>query len=998
MGFAPGAVADARTATPPAYPMYHPVNSPPPPTAATHDGMSRGVATPSNTAAAATRGGILSAPNSVTARPLENLPQRHHRMVTAQQQPHYAAYDSHQMPAAAPGAVDAAATTEAGTGRGGANPMSRGARRGHAVRGGNGTPSEVEPKSIEPTPPPSTTTDPPATARAPAAASHRRPSSQPGQLGFDAANAARAVQLSHAPTASTGSAGIKGFQPQQLHRSALRAILHCNTREPTIPLPPVSWKPDYILYTSGGAPASGTGGGGANGGLSATVCEWIGAPACEWSAYGELGMNLWMFIYCVSPVVTTSTYVAAAATRECGTAAAKDKKASDARESKRKQHTTASPVTKTDSVREAVTPATLTDAAAAGSSSGKGLPPPRAAPTSSACTTSSSSSVTSSSALPAADSNDGMMALGRVGGGASSSSAAAADGIPQHSASSASSASISNSPNNGAAGAVIPTTTIMMASHGGQFFYFIRDLWQAFDMPYGVQIPLKGSVFHPARRQGPPQALPVDHASLVFYTPVLSGFHIIASSPSSSSRSDGVAAKRQHFRWFETEKPEDRLPLYDQIKQLTSQTQFAPLNDLRNIDVDPRSWFAILWQPILCKQHTPQNSCGSFLVFYLLNPPTASRRRDDHHDEENPGERHEHADQPRINPPAPPAAKSFNDFGIAFRAVDGIALAASDSTNAPEATTLIVHSGPAVPSSAQSTTTTSSDHHHQPPDPSAAADDVASMLRCDAKYIEEVAAAYGCRPGDIAAILGGDRPPSNSMFHSIAGHHGENIDEAASVPFAAASEPPHSRGHNGVDECWPSDAADTTTGRSFFGPLMFAVHDDVAKPPPPSTGDGQPSSGSRKTSESSTTGGDATAPRSSSAPVVVSHGSLRIPVCGIVPLRTRTDVWFAPCNQPASNPTTHVGPLFLIAAAMELMAIEEEVGTRLRGVAEGEARKGGASGATATRESPAKGVKSIVAPLFVPTVLQDFGFVMRQDRGLRAFWDTYISDVAPGCA
>ena len=50
--------------------------------------------------------------------------------------------------------------------------------------------------------------------------------------------------------------------------------------------------------------------------------------------------------------------------------------------------------------------------------------------------------------------------------------------------------------------------------------------------------------------------------------------------------------------------------------------------------------------------------------------------------------------------------------------------------------------------------------------------------------------------------------------------------------------------------------------------------------------------------------------------------SVRLPIFGVIPSRARCDVWYAQAGEPTMQ-CTHMAPLFLIAAAVQLMNHEE---------------------------------------------------------------------------
>jgi hypothetical protein len=155
----------------------------------------------------------------------------------------------------------------------------------------------------------------------------------------------------------------------------------------------------------------------------------------------------------------------------------------------------------------------------------------------------------------------------------------------------------------------------------------MRMLWETLDHPFGTAVHL----MHPVTLC--PHKSP---ERTVYYTPYLSGIAVRANtsspywsgkskgaSPSSSSTATaeetGSDAAQPAFAWFERDRPDNRVPLTDQIRQLAK--VFPALTDAESTSFDHQSWFAVLWQPIHGHTHTPQRSCGSFLAFYLLRAP-----------------------------------------------------------------------------------------------------------------------------------------------------------------------------------------------------------------------------------------------------------------------------------------------------------------------------------------------------------------------------------------
>lgn len=158
--------------------------------------------------------------------------------------------------------------------------------------------------------------------------------------------------------------------------------------------------------------------------------------------------------------------------------------------------------------------------------------------------------------------------------------------------------------------------------------YVLKELWKRFDFPFGCEIPVKGVALNPMK--------PMDNA--LFYVPLLSALHFtvaanslydgkiklpthsdMGSTPSTPTVEE-LAAANGDIVWLATEKPENRPPLYDQMEML-GRDMYPALLEACNTDFTPSSWFAVLWQPIHCHNHSPQRSAGSFILYYMLNPP-----------------------------------------------------------------------------------------------------------------------------------------------------------------------------------------------------------------------------------------------------------------------------------------------------------------------------------------------------------------------------------------
>lgn len=134
--------------------------------------------------------------------------------------------------------------------------------------------------------------------------------------------------------------------------------------------------------------------------------------------------------------------------------------------------------------------------------------------------------------------------------------------------------------------------------------FSLMSAWKLFDVPYGVKITFREKVcLSPYKGMD----------SSVYYTPLLSGFDF-KTMPKPNLESKSIC-------WFAMDKPDTRMPLFQQIQLLCRNPEFAMLLHADNTEFAVSSWFAVLWQPIHVKNHTLQHTCGSFLCFYFVNPP-----------------------------------------------------------------------------------------------------------------------------------------------------------------------------------------------------------------------------------------------------------------------------------------------------------------------------------------------------------------------------------------
>lgn len=191
---------------------------------------------------------------------------------------------------------------------------------------------------------------------------------------------------------------------------------------------------------------------------------------------------------------------------------------------------------------------------------------------------------------------------------------------------------------------ISPSVTTTASHYGdgsdGESYYMVREMMLAFHAPFGVPISL-GEVGITLSESHPPERE-------LYYTPQLSGFKFEMRSPEpppihmtlgkrkpgtsavgtpttfdpSSAGTNHNVSEPQILEWYEDAKPEARAPLCNQFKELMERPEFEQLQTLKNTECTVTSWFCVLWVPIHVKTHTPQASAGSFLVFYLINPPS----------------------------------------------------------------------------------------------------------------------------------------------------------------------------------------------------------------------------------------------------------------------------------------------------------------------------------------------------------------------------------------
>lgn len=83
---------------------------------------------------------------------------------------------------------------------------------------------------------------------------------------------------------------------------------------------------------------------------------------------------------------------------------------------------------------------------------------------------------------------------------------------------------------------------------------------------------------------------------------------------------EGHPGPRLVFQYYETGTPDKRVPLCEKVRELARASEAgAELLRLRSSDLDPRSWFAVHWLPILCFSSTSPLIKGAFITYHRLD-------------------------------------------------------------------------------------------------------------------------------------------------------------------------------------------------------------------------------------------------------------------------------------------------------------------------------------------------------------------------------------------
>jgi hypothetical protein len=120
--------------------------------------------------------------------------------------------------------------------------------------------------------------------------------------------------------------------------------------------------------------------------------------------------------------------------------------------------------------------------------------------------------------------------------------------------------------------------------------FILQQLWNYFDLPYGHEIPITIS----------------KKAHFAYFVPYLSALQIFKNGD-------------LLFEFFETERNDLRSVFANKLKSLCESNKH--LQDLHLCDIDTtKSWFSVLWIPILSNYNTMNYIKGEFLTLYKLNP------------------------------------------------------------------------------------------------------------------------------------------------------------------------------------------------------------------------------------------------------------------------------------------------------------------------------------------------------------------------------------------
>lgn len=135
----------------------------------------------------------------------------------------------------------------------------------------------------------------------------------------------------------------------------------------------------------------------------------------------------------------------------------------------------------------------------------------------------------------------------------------------------------------------------------------LSDLWSFYDEPYGHEVPI-------TTQDG--------SENFAFYVPYLSAIQLYrpsheAGDNEKEEEEETTEKDTPLFEYFETAKPDQRIPLTDKVRELAH--SFEAILTGRSSDFDmSRSWYAISWYPILCDHYISKAVGGCFLTYHHL--------------------------------------------------------------------------------------------------------------------------------------------------------------------------------------------------------------------------------------------------------------------------------------------------------------------------------------------------------------------------------------------
>ena len=137
---------------------------------------------------------------------------------------------------------------------------------------------------------------------------------------------------------------------------------------------------------------------------------------------------------------------------------------------------------------------------------------------------------------------------------------------------------------------------LLTSEEQSEFSIPLPKIWKFYDDVNGFEVPI-------CTADG-------ELAFSLYYTPLLSSINIrIAESGELITYSTDAA-------------PLERMPLAQQVEHLIQRavSNLELLSTLKTVEVDPESYYSVLWAPIHCQSHSPQKSAGGFLTYHSIHP------------------------------------------------------------------------------------------------------------------------------------------------------------------------------------------------------------------------------------------------------------------------------------------------------------------------------------------------------------------------------------------